>query len=103
MPSVIAENRPNEHLSIKHDGRVNEGIDDTDSDEVKAWAPAYEAYTLQEVNGATELTVHMDLLPEYQAFFANAWPRTLETITKLAEPPPDCADRPYAWFRTCPT
>ena len=51
MLSVIAETRPDEYLSIKHIGVVNHGIDDTDSDEAKAWAPAYENYTLMETDG----------------------------------------------------
>ena len=103
MLSVIAENGPHERLSIKPIGVVNPGIDDTDSDAAKSWTTGYDNYTLTEIDGGTELTVHMDVLPKYQAFFANAWPRALEALTKLAEPPPDCADRPYAWFRTCPT
>ena len=65
MVIVIAENRPNEYLSIKHIGVVNQGIDDTDSDGAKAWAPAYENNTLREIKGGTELKVHMDVVPEY--------------------------------------
>ena len=57
MVSVIAENRPNEFLSITHICNVSRGIDDTDSAAVKAWAPAYENYTLREVEGGTEMAV----------------------------------------------
>ena len=85
MRSVIAENRPHERLSIKPIGIVTKGFEDTDSDEVTAWAPAYEAYTLKEVNGGTGLTVDMDVMPDYQALFANACPRALESIKRLAE------------------
>ena len=71
MVSVIAENRPNEYLSIRHIGVVSQGIDDTASDEVKAWAPAYENYTLAETDASKAQSAHMDALPESQDYFAN--------------------------------
>lgn len=37
----IAESRPNEFISIRHLGFVVNGVEDLDSDAVKAWAPAY--------------------------------------------------------------
>ena len=69
MLSVIAENRPNERLSIKHVGTVNKGVDDTESDEVMTWASAYENYTLKEINRGTELTVDMNVRPEHEEIF----------------------------------
>ncbi len=45
MVGVIAENRKCEYLSIEHRGHVLKGVDDTESDEVKARTPAYENYT----------------------------------------------------------
>ncbi len=38
MVSTIAKNIPNEFLSIRHLGMVKDGVEDTESDEVKAWA-----------------------------------------------------------------
>ena len=66
---VIAENRKHEFVSIKHLGCVVKGVDDTESDEVKARAPAYENYTLTEVDGCTELAVDIEVPSTYQAFF----------------------------------
>ena len=85
MVSVIAEYRPGKYLSIKHIGIVNHGIDDTDSDEVEAWPPAYENYTLTEIDGGTELRVEMDVPPEYADYFSKTWPKALEAIRRLAE------------------
>jgi hypothetical protein len=43
--SEIAENRPGEFLSIRHLGYIDDdGIEDTTSDAILAWAPAYENY-----------------------------------------------------------
>ncbi len=44
MISEIAENRLHESISIKHLGYVKNGIEDSDSQEVSSWAPAYENY-----------------------------------------------------------
>lgn len=85
MVSEIAANRPNEYLSIRHIGVVNQGVADTESDEVKAWAPAYENYTLNEIDGGTELTIHMDVMPEFEEYFSKTWPKALEAIKRLSE------------------
>ena len=71
MLSVVAENRPPERVSIKPIGVVNQGIHDPDSDVTKGRAPAYENSTLKEIDGGTELTVDMDVLPEYEGCFAD--------------------------------
>ena len=85
MLSLIVENRPNERLSIKHIGIVNQGIGETDSDAARAWALAYETYTLKEIDGDTELTVAMDVPPKYEEHSADTWPKVFEAIKTLAE------------------
>ncbi len=57
MVSKIEVNKPNEFMSFKHLGIVKDGVEDTDSDAVKGWGGAFENYTLNEVNGVTELLV----------------------------------------------
>jgi hypothetical protein len=42
MVAEVAENRPGEFVSLKHIGQVKDGVEDFDSAEVRAWAPAYE-------------------------------------------------------------
>ena len=69
MVGVIAENRKHEYLSIEHLGYVVKGVDDTESDAVKSWTPAYENYTLTEVDAGTELAVDIEVPSTYQAFF----------------------------------
>ena len=87
MVSVIAANRPNEFLSIKYTGVVNRGLDDTTSDDARAWAPAFENYTLKEIDGGTELIVAMDVPPEYEGYFSETWPKALAAINCLSETP----------------
>ena len=85
MVSRIAENRPNEYMSIEHLGEVKDGVEDTTSDRVKQWAGAHENYTLKKVNGKTELIVDMDITDEFKDMFAQIWPKALENVKKLSE------------------
>jgi hypothetical protein len=85
MVSVIAENIPNEFMSIKHLGEVKDGVEDTDSDKVTQWAGALENYALKTVNGKTELTVDMDITHEYMDYFLKTWPKALNKVKEIAE------------------
>src|SRR5690349_5697086 len=57
MVSRIAENRPNEYMSIEHLGEIKNGVEDTTSEKIKNWAGAHENYTLRKVDGKTELII----------------------------------------------
>lgn len=85
MVSTIAENRPNEFMSIKHLGVVKNGVEDLHSEKTKEWAGALENYTLRTVNGKTELTVDMDITDEYKDYFQKTWPKALNKLKELAE------------------
>ncbi|MET0391549.1 MAG: SRPBCC domain-containing protein [Chitinophagaceae bacterium] len=85
MVSTIADNIPNEYLSIRHLGVVNDGVEDLESEKVKEWAGAMENYTLKSVDGKTELIVDMDINDEYKDYFKNTWPKALDKVKELAE------------------
>jgi hypothetical protein len=85
MAATIADNKPNEFMSIKHLGVVKDGVEDYDSPEVKAWAGAMENYTLKTQDGKTELTIDMDITEEYKEMFAQMWPKALAKVKELAE------------------
>ena len=85
MVAVIAENRIYEYVSIEHRGHVLKGVDDTESDAVKAWTPAYENYTFTEMDEGTELAVDIDIPSTYQAYFEGVWPKALKAVKELAE------------------
>lgn len=85
MVSRVAVNRPHEYMSFEHLGEVKNGIEDTTSDAVKAWAGAQENYSLQETNGQTELQIEMDISEDYAAMFSKIWPMALENVKQLAE------------------
>ena len=85
MVSRIADNRPNEYMSIEHLGYLKDGKEDLESEDVKKWAGAHENYTLKNVDGKTELIVDMDITDEYKDYFIKTWPVALEKLKEIAE------------------
>ncbi|HEX6914212.1 MAG TPA: SRPBCC domain-containing protein [Chitinophagaceae bacterium] len=85
MISRVAENRPNEFMSFEHLGVIHNGVEDTESEEVKKWKGSKENYYLEERDGNTELKVEMDISEEWKDYFLKTWPRALENIRKLSE------------------
>jgi uncharacterized protein YndB with AHSA1/START domain len=85
MYSRVKESRPPEFISIEHLGMIENGVIDTTSDKVKAWTPAHENYTFNEVAGGTELLVEVDVADEYKEMFNEMWPKALQDLKKLAE------------------
>ena len=85
MVSRIAENKLYEFISIEHLGMINDGVEDTTSEEVKAWAGSLENYTFKEVNGKTTVLVDMDINEEYAEMFSDMWPKALKKLKELSE------------------
>ncbi len=85
MVSRIAENKPYEFISIEHLGIVNNGVEDTTSEEAIKWAPAFENYTFKEKDGVTEVLVDMDTAEEMAEEFSEQWPTALERLKEIAE------------------
>jgi uncharacterized protein YndB with AHSA1/START domain len=85
MVAVIAESRPPEFVSIKHLGDVKDGVDDTESAAVRAWAPAYENYTFAAVGSGTEVGVDVDAIPGLESFMRETWPETLAKLKAICE------------------
>ncbi|MDR6568951.1 Uncharacterized conserved protein YndB, AHSA1/START domain [Chitinophaga ginsengisegetis] len=85
MVARIADKVPNEFMSFQHLGEIDNGVEDLTSDKVKAWAGAYENYTLTNVNGKTELLVEMDLADDFKDYFSKTWPVALDKVKELAE------------------
>ncbi len=86
MVGEIAENKLHEYLSIRHLGWVFDGKDDTESEGVKSWAPAYENYKFEKLNEEnTLLTIEADLSETYYEQFLELWPKALQRIKHLCE------------------
>ena len=85
MVSRIRENRRHEFISIEHLGIVHNGVEDTESEQAKKWAPAYENYTFTTKDGGTELTVEMDVDEKEKESLETMWTDALSRLKALAE------------------
>lgn len=85
MIAEIAENRLNEFISIRHLGYIVKGAEDTESDAVRAWAPAYENYRFTPHPDGTELEVDQDVTADFEQFMSESWPKALELLKELCE------------------
>ena len=88
MISMIAENIPNEVMSFRHLGILNNGVEDLDEARKKGWSGAIENYTLKTVNGKTELTIDQDMVDEHEEHFTKTWPKAIERLKSLSEDRP---------------
>ena len=85
MVSEVAECRPPEFLSLKHLGYVRDGVEDTESEMVRAWAPAFENYSLSYVGLSTHLQIDIDVTPEFEEYMTKVWPKALARLKQLCE------------------
>lgn len=87
--SRIVEHIPNEFVSIEHLGIIMNGVEDTTSDDVLAWAGAHENYIFKDVEGGMELTVELDSNDDMKEMFEMIYPKALEIVKKLSEQQPE--------------
>lgn len=85
MIAEIAENKPYEFLSIRHLGYLKDGVEDTTSEEVKTWLPAYENYTFVDKDGKTTVMVDLDSAESYAEMMGKMWPEALEKLKEICE------------------
>ena len=85
MVSRIAENKPYEFISIEHLGIVQNGVEDTTSEAARKWATAFENYTFNDKDGATEVLVDIAVEDELVQMFNEMWPKGLRKLKELVE------------------
>jgi Activator of Hsp90 ATPase homolog 1-like protein len=86
MTSEIAEARYPEFISIKHLGLIVSGVEDTTSDAVRSWAPAFENYTITaNDDGTTTFALDMDTNEEFYDMFVDIWPKALAILKDVCE------------------
>lgn len=83
--SEIAEHLPNAYISIRHLGLLAKGVVDTESESVRAWAPAYENDAFTATPDGTRLVVDQDVPEDWERHLAEAWPKVLEKLKSLDE------------------
>lgn len=85
MVARIAENIPNQFISIQHYGILDGDTEITEGPLVEAWSGALENYSFSETNGVTTVAVSVDTNEEYLGYFNETWPIALEILKDLCE------------------
>lgn len=85
MTAVIAESRPHEYVSIRYLGEISKGVEDTTSEKVRAWAPAYENYTFLQIPEGTKVQVDLDVRPEDEEHMRETYPKGLQKLKEICE------------------
>lgn len=85
MVSTVVDHVPNEFMSFKHLGMVENGKENMDGEELKGWQGALENYTLKKSGQGAELTVDMDITEEHKAHFEDVFPKALDKVKSRAE------------------
>lgn len=85
MVAKVAENKLHEFVSIQILGFIADGIEDTTSEEVKAWTPSYENYYFESTDDGTALRVTVMVPPEYEDMMTQSWLKALELLKSMCE------------------
>ncbi len=85
MVAEIAENIPNQFISIRHYGLLAAGKEITEGPEVEKWAGAFENYSFDENNGITVVTVELDTTEDFVEYMNEHYPKALNKLKEVCE------------------
>lgn len=85
MVAEIAENIPNQFVSIRHYGILDGDTEITEGAEIEQWAGGLENYSFEENNGITTVTVELDVTEDYIDYFDATWPKALKKLKSICE------------------
>ena len=85
MVSRIAENNPNQFVSIQHYGILKEDKEITEGPEVEKWANGFENYTFEENNGTSTVTVDLDTTEDFLDYMNQTYPKALDKLKEVCE------------------
>jgi hypothetical protein len=85
MVARIAENMPNQFVSIQHYGLLQGDKEITEGPDVEKWANGYENYSFEENNGTTIVTVDLDTTADFVDYMNEKYPLALNSLKELCE------------------
>ena len=85
MVSEIFDLIPNQFVSIRHYGLVQNDVEITTGPKVKKWANGFENYSFNEIDGATSVTVDLDSADEFVDYMNKAFPNALNALKEFCE------------------
>jgi hypothetical protein len=83
--SKIADNIPNQFVSIQHYGLVQGNKEITEGPDVEKWANGYENYSFEENNGNTTVTVDLDTTEDFLDYMNEKYPKALNRLKEICE------------------
>lgn len=85
MVSKIAENIPNQFVSIQHYGLLKADKEITEGSEVEKRANGFENYTFEEHKETTTVTVDLDTTEDFVDYMKQTYPKALDKLKELCE------------------
>ena len=85
MVSEIAENIPNQFVSIRHYGVVQDGKEITEGPDVEKWAGGFENYSFEDIDGITTVSVDLDTTEDFVDYMNQTYPKALLKLKEICE------------------
>lgn len=85
MVSEIAENMPNQFVSIKHKGLLMAGKEITEGPEVEKWSGGLENYSFKENNGVCTVVVDLETTEDFADYMNQTFPKALDKLKEICE------------------
>ena len=85
MYSIIDKKIPGELMIFRHIGEIKDNIEIPVDDKTKGWSGSLEEYKLKEANGATALTLEMDVIENFLDYMNKTFPLALQKLKELSE------------------
>ena len=85
MVARIAENMPNQFVSIQHYGLLQGDKEITEGPDVEKWANGFENYTFEENNGTTTVIVDLDTTEDFVDYMNEKYPQALDKLKEICE------------------
>ncbi|MBP6185806.1 MAG: hypothetical protein KA479_12765 [Saprospiraceae bacterium] len=85
MVARIAENMPNQFVSIQHYGLLQGDKEITEGPDVEKWANGFENYTFEENNGTTTVIVDLDTTEDFVDYMNEKYPPALDKLKEICE------------------
>lgn len=84
VSTIDSLDEPNQVI-FKHLGTVKNGVEDTESMEVKQWSGAFEKYILIDLEGKTKLHAEVQVEKNFQDLMNKGFTKGLEIVKNIAE------------------
>lgn len=84
VSTIDSLDEPNQ-IVFKHLGMIKDGVEDTESMEIKQWSGAFEKYFLIDFDGKTKLHAEVQTEKDWEEHMNTGFTKGLEIVKTLAE------------------